>query len=737
MLLKKTFGIACLSLFTSMLCAQTSGVTKTFPATPLPGGTLADPSPMMPLIVPLFVEGDQFSSTLTLVNNSTATTYADITLRGLDGKSIASRRVNFTPYSQRRVEIGKLLDANGSSAMTGSIVVMQSKDLAGPSIAAVLSMTYSGSVDPNYIDEEIFMPSMKGSQVLQGVADRANGSPILAISSMDESVQHVQIQCFGKDGTGTARRIELAAGETLVTDACVGSALHGNEFTTALEQMDESVHGPQGIRLISDAMPGSFAAFALARHKEHGDRYFSGVLFTDPKSLNSPNTVFTGVPVGQSALLPEGHYIPELTLTNFSTKEVHVHTTFARTAEGTSAAQEVASIAVPSHSTRELVLHDLNGDPRLQNSFVVHSDGAPGDLVAKFVSRGDSRLHEVELQAKDEADMENAGAHPWSTENSTESTLLLFNHSNAAQTFTVTVSAGGVDWQKEYKLASMQTKAISIRELVEEQAKDDKGNALPKDAKSGEAGWLVTDMAKGSGRLLQSDRSIAMARNFSCGYSGLLCGSQIVFQTVVYADQSVGLFAALTGLTCTSGLPNACSGQRTGSANFNTSWVSLSPSKVSVYGSSTSPSVQLQGISTGTSQVNGLMRSQYCESGGGGSANDCDFTVGPVGITAGTCSGTGKITQTFTANITPSSAACPRNPDSTTCGASAEDGTIDNVSNPSCTDVPASLVPTSTVTYFAGPGTSGKHIGDLNVRFTLRLGATTVDHTDKIPVACP
>jgi hypothetical protein len=67
----------------------------------------------------------------------------------------------------------------------------------------------------SYIDEEIFMPSMKGSQVLQGVADRGNGSPILAISSMAESVQHIQIQCFGKDGAGTAQRIDLAAGETL------------------------------------------------------------------------------------------------------------------------------------------------------------------------------------------------------------------------------------------------------------------------------------------------------------------------------------------------------------------------------------------------------------------------------------------------------------------------------------------------------------------------------------------
>jgi len=585
----------------------------------------------MPLIVPLFLEGNQFTSTLTLVNNSTATTYADVTLRALDGKTIASKRIDFTPHSQRRVDIIKLLDMNGSSAKIGSILVMQNPALAGPSILAVLSMTYLGSADPNYIDEEIFMPSMTGSQMLQGVADSGDGSPILAISSLAESVQHVQIQCLGKDGASAAQRIDLGAGETLITDACAGPDVHNSDLTTMLERSDDAIHGPQGIRLISDAMPGSFAAFAMARHKENDDRFFSTILFTDPKTVNSPNTVFTGVPVGAAAsLLPEGHYVPELTLTNFSNKELHVHTTFARTSGDSPSAQEVGSLSVPSHSTRELILRSLQGDSRLQNSFVVHSDGAPGDLMAKFVSKGDSRVHEVELQAKDEADKENAGAHPWSLEENTDSTLLLFNHSTTPQTFTVTVSSAGFDWQKEYKLASMQTKAIEIRELIDEQVKDDKGKTLPKNAKRGETGWFVTNFAKGSGRLLQWDRSAGMARNFSCGYSGLLCGASTTFYYTFLADGTIAEFADITGNTCTSGTPNACSGQQTGTANFSTNWVSLSPSVASISGSSTNPVVNLSGVSLGTSRVNGHISSEYCQSGGGGTAN---VVATPIGFT--------------------------------------------------------------------------------------------------------
>jgi hypothetical protein len=210
----------------------------------------------------------------------------------------------------------------------------------------------------------------------------------------------------------------------------------------------------------------------------------------------------------------------------------------------------------------------------------------------------------------------------------------LFNHSASPQTFTVTVSGGGIDWQKEYYLASMQTKAINIRDLIAEQATDDKGSTLPKNLTSGETGWLVADAAKGSGRLMQSDRSTGMARNFSCGYSGLLCGATVSLYFTTFPDGAVQEFAAITGITCTSGTPNACSGQHTGTANFTTSWVSLSPSIASISGSSTSPPVSLQAVSGGTSQVNGHISSSYCQSGGGGTATVQIPTADPIISTA-------------------------------------------------------------------------------------------------------
>ena len=282
---------------------------------------------------------------------------------------------------------------------------------------------------------------------------------------------------------------------------------------------------------------------------------------------------------------------------------------------------------------------------------MVRSDGAPGVLLAKFVAHSASHHHEVELQAKDEGDVENAGGHPWTIDQNIESTLLLFNHSPTAQVFTVRVTGGDVDWQREYRLASMQTKAISIRDLVEQQVKDDTGKVLPKGTVTGETSWLVTDFKKASGRLVQSDRSTGMARNFSCGYSGLLCGSSISIFWLATAPGYLINYASITGITCTSGLPNACSGQQTGTANFSTQWSSLNTGIAAITGSTTSPPVNVTGVAVGSTTMTGRLQSQYCTNGQSDPIStgqkltvfsvDCSDTATkqtiPVGWNKGTC----------------------------------------------------------------------------------------------------
>lgn len=609
-----------LSVLTISLYGQQppgKGKSTIYPATPINPVGPKPPLMPMPLIMPLFLEGNYFTSTLTLVNNSTVNTYADVTLRALNGSSIAIRRVNFEPHSQQQVHIGELLAKKGSSAAAGSIIVEQSPALQGPSIAGALQMTNSSPSDPNYIDEEISMPSEMGSNLLRGVADRMHGSPVVAISSLSDMVQHVKAECLGEHGKDFTRTIELPAGATIIADVCARADDQDGDFHEILEKMDETKNGPRGIQLTSDAMAGSFAAFALAPHGRKNDRYFSSVLFTDPKTVSSSNIVFPGVPVGSSALLPDGIYTPHISMTNFSTSEIHVHVIFAQTSANEPQAHEVGSLTVPPGSSRELILKDLGGDDKLQNSFMVDSDGPPGALAAKLISSSDSRLHEVELQAKDEFDANNSGMHPWTIEQSTESTLLLFNHSGTAQFFDVSIAGGGVDWYKPYKLAPMQTKAISIRELIEDQVKDQKGNVLPTGTESGEVNWMVVNANKGSGRLLQSDRSTGMARNYSCGYSGLLCGSEEMNYEETFSDGTTVDYAFIGPLTCTSGQPQFCSGQQTGnSGSFNYQWSSRTPTIASISGSSVTANVNLLGVSVGTSTIQSRISSASCSSGG-------------------------------------------------------------------------------------------------------------------------
>jgi hypothetical protein len=126
-------------------------------------------------------------------------------------------------------------------------------------------------------------------------------------------------------------------------------------------------------------------------------------------------------------------------------------------------------------------LSGLTGDPLLQDSFIEEDDGNPGDVQAKLMSKINSPLNEIELIGKDFNDPENGGDHPWTVENGTTSTLLLFNQSDQVQSFNIEISAGGTVWRKLFKLQPMQTQAISFNDLIKSGAKDDHGKAFPSD----------------------------------------------------------------------------------------------------------------------------------------------------------------------------------------------------------------------------------------------------------------
>jgi hypothetical protein len=250
----------------------------------------------------------------------------------------------------------------------------------------------------------------------------------------------------------------------------------------------------------------------------------------------------------------------------------------------------------------------------VKNSFIVVSDGAPGDLMAKLISVTDSGVPEVESLGKDEMDPNNGGAHPWSLEEETESTLLLFNPSTAPQKFTVLIHSGPSLWQRVYVLEPTQTEAISFRGLIQDEVKDDKGRILPKDAQSGEVDWFSP--VSGKGRLLQSNPHLQMARSFSCGYGWVLCGTvnNTIGGTISVGASNVSL-GGIEALVCSQ--TQTCTGYvgGVGDNGYTYDWSSLGSSSITIAGSSLSANVdtvQVNGVGGGSATVQVDIYDPHC-----------------------------------------------------------------------------------------------------------------------------
>lgn len=525
-------------------------------------------------------------------------------------------------------------------------------------INAQLSITYLGSKEPSYIDEEVAMPSADGSSTLRAVTDHITSPPVLAVTSLSESIQHVTIQCLGT-ASGHKQVIDLAPNETLLLRPCHAPISHFADFQTLqsnaegekpdTEERASVSHGPLGIALSSDAKPGSFAAFALARHEANGEHFFSSIQFTDPKMLMSANTVFTGVPVGTASALPDGAFLPRLSVANFSNRDQRVRVKYATTASGTPDAKEIMSVVIPAGSTREIALEGLSGSPDLQNSFIVSSDGTPGDIVAKLVSTSEGRLHEVELLGKDKKEQQDGGGHPWSLEEGTDSILLLFNHTGKQQEFTVGISSGSILWQKVFTLKPMETKSVSFAALVRDRIKDDAGRVMPEDVTSGNVVWFTPDPEEGLGRLLEANRSTAMARNFSCGYYIVLCGASFNPFTTLWSFLDTAVpFGSVSGRSCTAWGPNMCYGDQYGSGGGSSyGWSSYDSGIASISGSSTGSSVNTYGAGAGQTYVNGTVYSQYCaQSSGGGATVLPTLRITNLSLSPTTLNSTGSVTLT-------------------------------------------------------------------------------------------
>jgi hypothetical protein len=91
-----------------------------------------------------------------------------------------------------------------------------------------------------------------------------------------------------------------------------------------------------------------------------------------------------------------------------------------------------------------------------------------------------------------------------------QSTLLVFNHSQKQQAFSVRIIVGGIVWEKRYSAQPMETKTINIADVIQQQEKDDGEQELPANATSGTAEWYTGAVGAIKARVLVSNAASSM-----------------------------------------------------------------------------------------------------------------------------------------------------------------------------------------------------------------------------------
>jgi hypothetical protein len=567
----------------------------------------------MPLVAPLFVENGRLSSTMTVVNAVTAATTADVMILDQHGVQILKTTIKLAGHSRTVLKVADLLKKAQYAVSIGSIEIMPDQEAANNmSVLAQLSIVENVASKPVYLEEEFLMPSPKGSNRYQAAALSVSGKPVLALMSTSTSSQAVTVSCFAEKGkvTNDSRTLQIVPGQMVITPACEADRDEKLAFKDYWEQADRHDKGAVGISVVTNGMPGDLAVYGFAMREEKNGPDYTSLNFVDPAMLQSDEIVFTGVPVGQTELLRDSFKVA-VAVTNFSTEPTSLKLIYARTEEGGATAQPLVDVMLAPLSSRTIQLPTLKGEPNIQNSFIIQSSAPPGTLAANLIATGDETSMKVESIGKDGSQTANGGAHPWTIEDGKSSTLLLFNHSDKAQSFNVNVSAGGVFWQQSYSLAASETKAIGINELIATQAKDKTGQIIPKSTTVGEVDWSVGGdgfASPGTGRILISNPDALLARSFSCGTQVVVCGLQLATFNLNLLINSGGTMGPVSEQYCITGWPSghSCSGSHDYSQSVSANWGSSSPSIASVSGG------DVTGVSPGITNITATVPGAAC-----------------------------------------------------------------------------------------------------------------------------
>lgn len=204
--------------------------------------------------------------------------------------------------------------------------------------------------------------------------------------------------------------------------------------------------------------------------------------------------------------------------------------------------------------------------------------------------------------------------------------MLWFNHStDGPKKFEVLIGNGKQLWVNTYTLAPMETKAISINEIVEKQIPDSKGTVLSKDILSGQMGWWTHRAKWGKGRLMVSQPQSGLARSFSCGNCAGLC-PVIGLDPQTFANLVIGNTGDLGNAQPQECLQTCgqCGGTPEGSTTETLTWSSSNTSIASLYSGQHSTMASFKGVAIGGAEGNVTATAGSCQGHGGGQITVCN-----------------------------------------------------------------------------------------------------------------
>jgi hypothetical protein len=489
----------------------------------------------MPLVAPLFIEDQEHTGIITMVNSSSQGVDVDVVLYSLSGDQLATHALTVSPYSQQTIAIADLLQ--NSDVQYGSVFIVPHRMTT---MAAQLSIADRNGASTNDIEEE-FQMLMEGAPAnFRTVTVSKN--PVVAVRSLSPDEQSLSLTCLAGKAASTST-ISIQPNQTLLIDACAAggpsivSSLGGDARNLSKHQQAVAVSLSSPV----DSQDLAVFGFGLARGGSKSG--FVAIPFADANGLKSSTAVFPGA-TRAAANSTKLH----AAIANFGAQP-HQATILMSAGSG-AMTKTIATVQLAPYTAAFADITEMLSGAQTDASLIVQTDGAPGEVLSgiQALGRADASPSEVTLPWKDRSHTAGGGQHPWRIDGGFSSTLMLYNPDpETANSVKVMAYAGTKAWTKNVSILPQATIGIRLNDIIEKQEPDDKGTMLPSDATAGMVTWFTLTNPRIFGQLVQADALGHAVRPFACAQYYQVCGAQISNLTETVGDNN-SIYA--TALTC-------------------------------------------------------------------------------------------------------------------------------------------------------------------------------------------